>query len=110
MSDARGELAAITDALVADLETLRFGPPVTHVYNPLVYARAAWDQYCARYGRGPKPVLLVGLNPGPFGMAQVGVPFGEVAAESAFASLLGGHAGSDHRSAAGRKIECLPPT
>jgi single-strand selective monofunctional uracil DNA glycosylase len=72
-------LAALTDALVADLAPLTFGPPVTHVYDPLVYARAPWDAYCARYGQGRRDVLLVGMNPGPFGMAQVGVPFGEVA-------------------------------
>lgn len=78
MKDA-GALAGITDDLVRDLRALRFGPPVTHVYNPLVHARAAWDIYCARFGGCPKEVLLVGLNPGPFGMAQVGVPFGEVA-------------------------------
>jgi len=68
----------ITDDLVADLEGLTFAPPVTHVYNPLVYARAAWDQYCERYGRGPREVVLLGMNPGPWGMAQTGVPFGEV--------------------------------
>ncbi len=72
-------LARITDDLVADLDGLSFGPPVTHVYNPLVYARAPWDLYCARYGRGSRQVLLLGMNPGPFGMAQTGVPFGEVA-------------------------------
>lgn len=72
-------LSSITDTLVAALEPLRFGPPVTHVYNPLVYARPAWDAYCSRYGQAPRPVLLLGMNPGPFGMAQTGVPFGEVA-------------------------------
>ena len=72
-------LRQITDAIVADLDGLTFGPPVTHVYNPLVYARAAWDQYCAKYGQGPREVLLVGMNPGPYGMAQIGVPFGEIA-------------------------------
>ncbi len=72
-------LAEITDDLVADLDGLTFGPPVTHVYNPLVYARAAWDLYCRKYGDGPKEVILVGMNPGPFGMAQCGVPFGEIA-------------------------------
>ena len=71
-------LAPITDDLVTDLGGLRFGPPVTHVYNPLVYARSAWDLYCDRWGRGPKEVVLVGMNPGPFGMAQCGVPFGEI--------------------------------
>ncbi len=32
----------------------------------------------SRYGGGPKEVLLLGMNPGPFGMAQTGVPFGDV--------------------------------
>jgi len=71
-------LKQITDDLVADLAGLTFSPPVTHVYNPLVYARPAWDRYCELYGEGPREVLALGMNPGPFGMAQVGVPFGEV--------------------------------
>ncbi len=73
------KLSRITDDLVADLAGLSFGPPVTHVYNPLVYARAPWDAYCERFGADPKEVVLIGMNPGPFGMAQTGVPFGEVA-------------------------------
>ena len=72
-------LSRITDDLLADLHGLRFSPPTAYVYNPLVYARAPWDLYCGRFGQGPKHVLLLGMNPGPFGMAQVGVPFGEVA-------------------------------
>jgi single-strand selective monofunctional uracil DNA glycosylase len=72
------DLVSITDRLVAELDPLRFGPPVAYVYNPLGYARQPWDRYCARYGSGPREVLLLGMNPGPFGMAQVGVPFGEV--------------------------------
>jgi single-strand selective monofunctional uracil DNA glycosylase len=72
-------LARITDELVAELEQLSFGPPVTHVYNPLVYAREAWDLYCEKYGQGRREILMIGMNPGPFGMAQVGVPFGEIA-------------------------------
>ena len=73
-------LARITDDLVADLDGLQFGLPTAYVYNPLVYARPAWDSYCNKFGRGRREVLLLGMNPGPFGMAQVGVPFGEVAA------------------------------
>ena len=72
-------LKQITDDLVADLDGLTFGPPVTHVYNPLIYARAAWDMYCEKYGQGPREVLCLGMNPGPFGMSQCGVPFGEIA-------------------------------
>jgi single-strand selective monofunctional uracil DNA glycosylase len=72
-------LTEITDDLVKDLDGLSFGSPVTHVYNPLIYARRAWDLYCQKYGRGGREVLLLGMNPGPFGMAQCGVPFGEIA-------------------------------
>ncbi|MFT7521668.1 MAG: single-strand selective monofunctional uracil DNA glycosylase [Kiritimatiellia bacterium] len=72
-------LADITDHLNDDLSGLTFSPPVTHVYNPLIYARPAWNQYCDMYGRGQRDVLLIGMNPGPWGMSQVGVPFGEIA-------------------------------
>lgn len=68
----------IVDRLVQDLRPMRFAPPVTHVYNPLEYARAPFDTYLQKYGQGPKEVVLVGMNPGPYGMAQTGVPFGEV--------------------------------
>lgn len=56
-----------------------FPDPVTHVYNPLVHARRAHAVYMRRFGQGPKEVLLLGMNPGPFGMVQTGVPFGEIA-------------------------------
>jgi single-strand selective monofunctional uracil DNA glycosylase len=59
---------------------LRFAPPVSHVYNPLDYAWAAHEAYLRRYGNGRKRVIFLGMNPGPFGMAQVGVPFGQIAA------------------------------
>ncbi|NWU98747.1 SMUG1 glycosylase, partial [Upupa epops] len=55
-----------------------FKAPVSHVYRPLDYA---WEPHCnfvRRYCRSPKRVLFLGMNPGPFGMAQTGVPFGEV--------------------------------
>lgn len=69
----------IVNRLVEELRPMRFAPPVTHVYNPLEYARGPFEQYLERYGQPPKEVVLVGMNPGPFGMAQTGVPFGEVA-------------------------------
>jgi single-strand selective monofunctional uracil DNA glycosylase len=59
---------------------LRFGPPVTHVYNPLDYAWAAHEVYLRRYANTKKRVVFLGMNPGPFGMAQTGVPFGEIKA------------------------------
>jgi single-strand selective monofunctional uracil DNA glycosylase len=60
------------------LDSLAFAPPVSHVYNPLAYAWAAHRLYVSRYGGAGKEVLLMGMNPGPFGMAQTGIPFGEV--------------------------------
>ncbi len=71
-------LRKITDDLVRELDRLRFSPPVTHVYNPLHYARRPYDRYLRKFGRRPKRVILVGMNPGPWGMAQTGVPFGEI--------------------------------
>jgi len=61
------------------VDALTFGAPVTHVYNPLDYARRSHDRYLEMWGSPLRDVLLVGMNPGPFGMAQTGVPFGEVA-------------------------------
>ncbi|MGI5845140.1 MAG: uracil-DNA glycosylase family protein [Candidatus Xenobium sp.] len=68
----------IFDRLMEDLRPLRFGPPVTCIYNPLEYARPPFELYLQRYGQAPKEVILLGMNPGPFGMAQTGIPFGEV--------------------------------
>jgi len=62
------------------VDDLRFAAPVTHVYNPLIYAWRAHAIYLRRCGNGRKRVLFLGMNPGPFGMTQTGVPFGEIAA------------------------------
>jgi single-strand selective monofunctional uracil DNA glycosylase len=59
---------------------LKFAAPVTHVYNPLAYAWAAHEKYLQKFGGGKKRVVFLGMNPGPFGMVQTGVPFGEIAA------------------------------
>jgi single-strand selective monofunctional uracil DNA glycosylase len=72
------DLIRAAQRLVRDLRPLRFGPPVTHVYDPLEYARAPYRQYVQRYGQTPRNVVLLGMNPGPWGMVQTGVPFGEV--------------------------------
>jgi single-strand selective monofunctional uracil DNA glycosylase len=73
-------LVALSRRLAADCDRLVFAPPVAHVYNPLAYARAPHELYLERWGAAPKRVVFVGMNPGPFGMMQTGVPFGEVAA------------------------------
>jgi single-strand selective monofunctional uracil DNA glycosylase len=71
---------AETAALRESISHLDFSTPITHVYNPLEYA---WDThrcYVEKWGGTRRRVLLLGMNPGPWGMAQTGVPFGEVAA------------------------------
>lgn len=71
-------LVAVSRKLSARVARLEFGSPVTHVYNPLAYAREAHERYLERFGQPPKEAVFVGMNPGPFGMAQTGVPFGDV--------------------------------
>ena len=74
---------ALVDAareLSTNVEGLSFAAPVSHRYNPLVYAWAAHEAYLRRYGASRKKIIFLGMNPGPFGMVQCGVPFGEIAA------------------------------
>jgi len=68
----------IARRLKKDLAPLRFSTPVTHVYNPLDYAAQAHENYLERFCRPTCSIVLLGMNPGPWGMAQTGVPFGEV--------------------------------
>ena len=78
-------------ALSAAVDALPFAAPVTHVYNPLDYAWEVHRRYLETYGAGRKRVVFVGMNPGPFGMAQIGVPFGEIASARDWL----GHAAND---------------
>ena len=71
-------LVQLSRTLSRAVGKLDFSDPVTHVYNPLAYARRPHELYLERFGAGHKEVVLVGMNPGPFGMAQTGVPFGDV--------------------------------
>lgn len=71
-------LVLLSRELSKAVSGLTFGSPVAYVYAPLEYARDPHERYLERFGSGKKEVLLVGMNPGPFGMAQTGVPFGDV--------------------------------
>ena len=73
-------LESIAADMVHALRPLRFGPPVTHVYNPLEYAQESLRQYHSKFASTPKEVVFLGMNPGPWGMAQTGIPFGEITA------------------------------
>lgn len=71
------KLLAASDRLADEVDALNFAPPTAAVYNPLRYARRPLENYLKKWA-GPAPVLWLGMNPGPFGMAQTGIPFGEI--------------------------------
>lgn len=69
---------AISRWLAKEVAGLTFAQPTACVYNPLVYARRPHEAYLQHYAKKEPEALLIGMNPGPWGMAQTGVPFGEV--------------------------------
>lgn len=74
------DLIADARTLSKRLTGLSFSAPVANVYNPLEYAARPHEKYLELAGASPKKVVFLGMNPGPFGMAQTGVPFGEIPA------------------------------
>uniref|UniRef100_G3N661 Single-strand-selective monofunctional uracil-DNA glycosylase 1 n=2 Tax=Gasterosteus aculeatus TaxID=69293 RepID=G3N661_GASAC len=84
--------------LNAHLRRLAFSQPVRHVYNPLEYAWEPHRCYVEKFCRAGQSVLFLGMNPGPFGMAQTGVPFGEVRSVVDWLKITGevGHPHDEH--------------
>jgi single-strand selective monofunctional uracil DNA glycosylase len=80
MSSELSEQAILSAERLADaVDALDFSPPTTHVYNPLRYAATGQHAYLRLAANSKKKIFFMGMNPGPFGMAQTGVPFGEIA-------------------------------
>lgn len=79
----------VYEDLAAELSGQKFTAPVAWVYNPVEYARQPHNRYLRRSARGTGKTLLLGMNPGPFGMAQTGVPFGDVAMVRDFLGING---------------------
>lgn len=77
-SSPAAALIKATETLCAQVELLRFAAPVHTVYNPLRYAEAMHRAYIERFAHTGIDVLFLGMNPGPFGMTQTGIPFGEI--------------------------------
>ena len=100
------QLTTIAKRLSKELAPMRFAEPVTHVYDPTDYAWPLHRQYLSRFGKGPKEVLFLGMNPGPWGMAQTGVPFGQIEAVKDWMGLSGkvGKPKNEHPK---RKVEGL---
>ncbi|XP_038049437.1 single-strand selective monofunctional uracil DNA glycosylase-like [Patiria miniata] len=72
-----------------DVAGMKFGKPVEYVYNPLEYASEPHEDFIRKYCNSTKEVLFLGMNPGPFGMAQNGVPFGERDSVNDFLGIKG---------------------
>ena len=92
------DLIKTTRILADDLHALRRPAGVSHVYNPLRYMWPAHERFLSRHyvtdrasapdGRldfyepagatRPRRYLILGMNPGPHGMVQTGLPFGDV--------------------------------
>ncbi|MCC9642350.1 single-stranded DNA-binding protein [Rhodopirellula sp. JC740] len=84
----QADLLNAAEELRDSVDSLVFDEPVTHVYNPLQYAWGLHEQYVGQVG--PKVrVLFLGMNPGPWGMAQTGVPFGEIDAVANWMGIQG---------------------
>lgn len=81
-------LIEISRELSQKVGALSFSAPVQHVYNPLDYAREPHELYLTRYGGNARTILL-GMNPGPFGMMQTGVPFGDITCVRNFLKIEG---------------------
>ncbi len=96
--DSAQELVDAASALARQTANLKFAPPVAYVYRPLEYAWSAHEAYLRRFGIRPKRAIFLGMNPGPFGMAQTGVPFGEIAAVRDWMGIhaLIGHPAREH--------------
>jgi single-strand selective monofunctional uracil DNA glycosylase len=78
-----------------ELRKQKFGPPVAYIYNPLEFAWTPHAEYLRRFGRGRREILLLGMNPGPWGMVQTGVPFGDVKIVSGWLGITGNVAPPD---------------
>ena len=75
-----GQLLPAAVDLRQEAAAVAFAPPVAWVYNPLEYAWESHSVYLSQWGTAPKRVVFLGMNPGPWGMTQTGVPFGEIEA------------------------------
>ncbi|XP_017856127.1 PREDICTED: single-strand selective monofunctional uracil DNA glycosylase [Drosophila arizonae] len=61
-----------------ELAQLELPKEISCVYNPVEYASDLHCAYLKKYLSGTKNVVFIGINPGPKGMCQTGIPFGNV--------------------------------
>ncbi|RJU87246.1 MAG: single-stranded DNA-binding protein [Candidatus Poseidoniales archaeon] len=90
MSDSIAELSRAAARLRDDAEELarrmESEGVADCVYNPLMYAWDIHEEFIRISGGSGAKTILMGMNPGPHGMGQMGIPF---AATSVVRDLLG---------------------
>ncbi len=59
------------------------------VCNPLVYAWENYAEYVRMSVSNSSIILFLGMNPGPYGMMQTGVPFGDINAVKNYLKISG---------------------
>ncbi|CAH1637655.1 unnamed protein product [Spodoptera littoralis] len=87
--DISDKFLHLVDELNLSLEQFQMPERVKAVYNPTIYAREPLEMYVRKYCNTPKPIIFFGMNPGPFGMSQTGVPFGEIKAVRDWLGITG---------------------
>jgi single-strand selective monofunctional uracil DNA glycosylase len=87
MRDFAEKMIEAARDLGAAVDRIKFTPPVTHVFNPLDYAWRGHEAYLGKFANSRKRVVFLGMNPGPYGMVQTGVPFGETSAVRAWMQI-----------------------
>lgn len=97
-------LIKLAKQLRTTLDGLPFSSPVDWVYNPLQYAWPAHEMYLQKFARPKTRVFFLGMNPGPWGMAQTGVPFGEIDSVKSYLQI-DTHVGKPVREHPKRPIE-----
>ena len=104
----QNDVIDIAKQLSSGVDALSFSDPVAYVYNPLNYAWKPHKAYLEKFGSGTGRVLLLGMNPGPWGMAQTGVPFGEVNAVRDFLGIEEqvGHPNPEHPKREIKGFDC----
>ncbi|KAF7991960.1 hypothetical protein HCN44_010761 [Aphidius gifuensis] len=77
-SDIPNNLLNIELNLSINLDKLNYNNPIDYIYCPIIYAKTVHFNYLNKYCRDKKNIMILGMNPGPWGMSQTGVPFGEI--------------------------------
>ena len=82
-------ILALEQSLSKKLSEIKFKAPVDYIYSPIEYAYDVHSNYVHSYCQGTKKILFLGMNPGPWGMSQNGIPFGEISMAKEWLKMSG---------------------